>query len=184
MWEDARFHTPDGEFATELAVATDILFDPTGRPANPRPVLATLIHKESFEEPLNTTFTLCAAMVSGCSPGDEVSTRRTMADDLVTAALFDTWTVSDDTVLQVLPFVQTLAAHPHGERFTTYRHRDAAATPVPVVFPTASDADFLPMVLFVVGLSRLMAEICEAVMPGDPIRHAMAVTRIPPTGVE
>ena len=172
MWDDdSRFSAPDGEFAIELAVATDILFDSEGRPANPRPTLAALVAKRSFEEPLNTACSLCAVMLGAISPANSSCDRLTLADDLVSAALDDVWTVAPEVVARVSPFVRTLTITANTGLYVW--SASSGLRPRAALFPKATAEDFLPLVLFTLGLSSVMADATEAQRAGDPIRTAV-----------
>jgi hypothetical protein len=143
-----------GEFATELAVMADVLFTP-GAPPDPKPSLAALMDKPEWMSPLSTTYRVAEGLLGKVHVVDPPVAKLDATDSLVAYGLSNIWRVDEAAVRRVTAATAFI---------------ESTHTPPPLDI-----VDFLPMILFVVGLSSVLSFAFCAPMPGDPIREAVGL---------
>jgi len=141
----------DHEFALELAVTADVLFS-VSRPPDPRPTLAALLDKDDWKGPLSTTCAVTKVFMDQVHPVNPDCPRHEFLTDLVTCGLDDVWTLPYAAVERAL--------------------RRVIEIDDPFLTPSLDILDLLPLSLFAIGLSALIADVSENPFPGDPIRLA------------
>lgn len=143
----SRSELIDEDFANELAVAADVLFEPD-HPADPRPTLRALTTRDEVVLDLHTTYCIAASLLQLVSVDDSGMTRLELAHELVQVALDGVWEVTPHILATV-------------ER-AVYLLEDGAPPPL-------GQENFIPMVLFVLGLSATISAKLN-VAPSDAIR--------------
>ena len=148
----ANFEMLDTEFINELAIATDVLFEPD-HPTDPRPTLRALTNKPAITLSLHTTYWVAAALMHLVTPGSSDMSRLELAHELVNLALDGVWDVDQKVVITVQRAVFLL--------------EDGAPPPL-------ESGNFIPMVLFTLGLSATISSK-YGIAPGDAIRRLVEV---------